>query len=247
MSQGMAALSKPGGMRLLAQAGVAATPLALAYWASRRGHAKTTAALQGAGIGAAVHMISQAVLHYAIVPWLGGQSAPAAGATPTLAQSMVGYYAPEIVADNVEAQALTGKAGAMYTGGAAGSGTGTTLLQLGAFRGDALRGLRVPRALAAVAKKAGAVGACGGGCGGGGAPGNGGQPGCGDDPTECAQPPGLTQVPPPASQSDANAAAAAAIAATSGSSGSGNGVIAPNGTMGGVPFNFAPVYDNAAE
>ena len=71
----LAALTKPGIWRILAQAGAAAVPLAGAYWVKQP---MGRAALQGAGLGALIHLGSSLVTHFVIAKWAGG-SAPAAG------------------------------------------------------------------------------------------------------------------------------------------------------------------------
>jgi hypothetical protein len=241
MTPGMAALSKPGMWRVLAQAGFAAVPLGLTYYVRQP---MGRAALQGFGIGAAVHGLSQIFIHYVVVPMLGGVTAPATGATPTMTQTMNAYYTPEIVADNVETQAMTGTMGTLIALGVAnGSAQGTLN---GFHRGlgatDGLRAHRVPRALAASPAKAG-VGGCGGGCGGGTAPTDGG--GCGDGSGDCAQPdmtqpPAVVVVSPPAASADIQAAAAAATASTQGT-----GAIPFN--LGSVPWLNRAESDQAAE
>ena len=126
------ALTKPGIWRVLAQAGAAAVPFAAAYYVHQP---MGRAALQGAGIGALVHLGQQLLTHFVIAKWVGG-SAPAAG---SMAASVSGWYAGELQADNASDFATTGTNGTLVN--AQGSVAGTP-------RGLAApRAYQVPRAL----------------------------------------------------------------------------------------------------
>jgi hypothetical protein len=155
LTPGMASLTKPGIMRILAQLGAAAVPFAGAYWVKEP---MGRAALQGAGLGMIFHLGGQLFQHYVIAKWVGG-SAPAAG---SLAATINGYYTPELTADNLSDQATTGTAGTLI---AASTGTAATGAISGVLRGVGAAHL-APRALAAPAT--GKVGACGPCAGGGG-------------------------------------------------------------------------------
>jgi hypothetical protein len=142
MSPSMAALTKPGIWRVLAQAGAAAVPLAGAYWIKEP---LGRAALQGAGLGALIHLGSSLLTHFVIAKWAGG-SAPTAG---SLQQSVSTWYGAELQADNASDLATTGTNGTLIN--AAGTVAGPP-------RGLAARPGVTPRALGA--PKATGVGNC---------------------------------------------------------------------------------------
>jgi hypothetical protein len=90
--------SQPGVMRILAQAALAAAPLAGAYFVpANHGYAK--AALQGIGLGALFHLGGQLITQYLIAPFASG-SGPLASLQP--------YYQNEIQAQTAEQAFLAG-------------------------------------------------------------------------------------------------------------------------------------------
>lgn len=102
----LAVLSKPGIMRILSQAGAAAAPLALAYYVKQPAG---RAALQGAGLGALVHLGGQLWNHYVMAKYFGA-SAPTAG---TFTATVNAMYSPEMLADNAANAATGGSAAAL--------------------------------------------------------------------------------------------------------------------------------------
>lgn len=146
LSTAQAVMAKPGIYRILAQAGAAALPFTAAYWVKEP---MGRAALQGAGLGALVHLGSQLMTHFVIEKFVSGAGAVALGATPTMKQKLASYYAGEMAADN---------AADLFNTGTAGTLSGVRGLGRPGFRSH-----MTPRALGAPAT--GKVGDCG--CGGG--------------------------------------------------------------------------------
>ena len=90
--------SQPGVMRILAQAALAAAPLAGAYFVpAQHGYAK--AALQGMGLGALFHLGGQLLTQYVLAPLSSG-SGPLSALQP--------YYQNEIQASTAETAFLAG-------------------------------------------------------------------------------------------------------------------------------------------
>ena len=153
LTPGMASLSKPGIWRILAQAGAAAVPFLGAYYVHEP---KGRAALQGAGLGALIHLGGQLVQHFVIAKLVAG-SAPAAGG---MMATVNGWYTPELIADNASDMATTGTAGTLIAASTGVAATGS----IGLAPRGAPRAHMVPRALGAPAPSAApaqGVGACG--------------------------------------------------------------------------------------
>lgn len=157
LSPAMAALTKPGIMRILAQAGAAAAPLAAAHFVNEP---MGRAALQGFGFGAIIHLGSQLLTHF-VVEKIVGQSA--AG---TFGGNVNSLYAAEMIADNNSDLVTTGTAGTLTPINNASNATAKNVVSgiPGMLGKSALRvsnAFYAPRALNAPAKTLA-------GCGGGG-------------------------------------------------------------------------------
>lgn len=176
LSPAMASLTKPGIKRVLAQLTMVATPFAAAYWAKGP---KLRAGLQGAGLGAAIHLAVQAFTHFALLKMVGSSAAD------TFAGNVNALYSAEGIADNnadvVQSTTLAYPQTAFKPLGISAGATPGTIGGIAAT----MRGLGAPNAygtpvaqrqlarpgVAAPAPQGvgggGAVGDCGGGCGGG--------------------------------------------------------------------------------
>lgn len=156
LTPGMASLTKPGIMRILAQAGAVAAPFAAAYWAKGP---KLRASLQGAGLGAAIHLASQLTTHFIIAKMVGTSTAG------TFAGNVNALYSAEMIADN-NADLATGLITAFPQAALKPLGGGTSGAMLAGIAAT-MRGLGAPvpqRQLArpgVAAPAPGAVGDCG--------------------------------------------------------------------------------------